>query len=276
MVLYTTENHRIQRHEDIAAYIDVMDDARTVEGRTYTISDYHPKYAPSVTTLMDSGNTLMGWYARKAAEKAHDLHKDGVKRTKKAFVAVAQAAPVVEAKHAADIGTEIHALAWHLYAYRRRYADGMTQDKVDAWIADRTDNIQIQRALRAWYDFLPVLDSLTLVGSEYKFVYDCPLIGWPDFSYAGTVDGVFRDDDGRLFIIDIKTGRMYGYNENAYQLGAYAKALDADHATIVHLNKYTGDFDLIDINIEEAFDGFIARALARLYDAKQFRYYTLL
>ena len=59
--------------------------------------------------------------------------------------------------------------------------------------------------------------GMTLVASE--------LMVWhPEYEYGGTIDLVGRLNDGSLAVIDVKTGGVY--NEAAYQLAAYATALE--------------------------------------------------
>ena len=46
----------------------------------------------------------------------------------------------------------------------------------------------------------------------------------PSEYYAGGIDAVARTEDGELVVIDFKTGGLY--DEAAYQLAAYAVALE--------------------------------------------------
>ena len=60
---------------------------------------------------------------------------------------------------------------------------------------------------------------LTMEATEYP-------VWHPIYAYAGTVDLVARDADGRLVVVDWKRSKDI-YNEHAYQVAAYAVAIEA-------------------------------------------------
>ena len=155
---------------------------------------------PGVTTVL--GDTL-GWSKGALIAWAHRLGKEG--------------RSLSERDAAADKGTATHALAWAILGH---------DDGTEISDAQREEcEPNARRVADA------ILARWTIVAIERAIVGD---------GYAGTIDLIARDGEGRIGIVDLKTGRGI-YDEVAIQLGAYAALWDgassetpASWAAVIH------------------------------------------
>ena len=115
------------------------------------------------------------------------------------MIAKAKARPDEVRDAAAEFGTMAHTAIELLSRYNHR-----------------TDSPDMQRVLEAFEDWRDS-SGLTIELSEV-------MVWHPSEYYAGGIDAVARTEDGELVVIDFKTGGLY--DEAAYQLAAYAVALE--------------------------------------------------
>ena len=150
---------------------------------------------PGVTSVM--GETL-GWSKQGLIQWAFKLGKEG--------------RSLSERDKAADKGTATHALTWRILGHD----DGTELD--DADIAEHEPNAR--RVANA------ILSRWKIVHVELPIVCD---------THAGTIDLIVRDKDGRVGVVDLKTGKGV-YNEVAVQLGAYSRLYGqpVDFAAVIH------------------------------------------
>lgn len=150
---------------------------------------------PGVTTVMGEG---LGWSKNGLIAWAHKLGKEG--------------RSLSERDKAADKGTATHALTWRILGHD----DGTELD--DADIAEHEPNAR--RVADA------ILSRWTILHVELAIVSE---------THAGTIDLIVRDEQGRVGVVDLKTGKGV-YDEVAIQLGAYAVLYGqpVDFAAIIH------------------------------------------
>jgi hypothetical protein len=115
------------------------------------------------------------------------------------MIAKARARPDEVRDAAAEFGTLAHAAIELLCRFNHR-----------------TDSPDMQRVLEAFEDWRDS-SGLTIELSEV-------MVWHPYEHYAGGIDAVARTEAGELVVIDFKTGGLY--DEAAYQLAAYAIALE--------------------------------------------------
>ncbi|HSN44489.1 MAG TPA: ATP-dependent DNA helicase [Propionibacteriaceae bacterium] len=129
---------------------------------------------------------------------------------------------------AANLGSVIHVLAQH--------ADELTPDELPERLDDVWEHIQFDAAwleaseradassaLERYVEWGSATVARELVGVEVEFSVEVPLPG-ERVVLAGKVDRLERDAEGRLVIVDLKTGRQAltrGQAEASDQLGAY-------------------------------------------------------
>lgn len=150
---------------------------------------------PGVTSVM--GETL-GWSKNGLIAWAHKLGKEG--------------RSLSERDKAADKGTATHALTWRILGHD----DGTELDDDDV----REHELNARRVANA------ILSRWKIVHVELPIVTD---------THGGTIDLIVRDKDGRVGVVDLKTGKGV-YNEVAVQLGAYAALYGqpVDFAAVIH------------------------------------------
>ena len=150
---------------------------------------------PGVTTVMGEG---LGWSKNGLIAWAHKLGKEG--------------RSLSERDKAADKGTATHALTWRILGHD----DGTELDDDD--IAEHEPNAR--RVADA------ILARWTIVHVELAIVSE---------THAGTIDLIVRDSEGRVGVVDLKTGKGV-YDEVAVQLGAYSRLYGqpVDFAAIIH------------------------------------------
>ena len=230
-------------------------------GRTYAVK-YNGITVPSVTTILNNTPaSLLEWKLKTAVTAAIDLERDDVKRTKKGTIAAAMRAPDDIADRAADIGNDVHYMAWEFVNEYNQHTADWNEHAINAWIADHNldGSEEVHNAMRAWAEFVKVMTPFTVQQYEQSFVYTDNFEG---FGYGGAVDGLIRSDSGELIALDIKTGRVIDARA-ALQVAAYAEAFDADRAMIVHCPKWAGAHVLpIEIDIDKAYDVFCDVAVA--------------
>ena len=150
---------------------------------------------PGVTSVM--GETL-GWSKQGLIQWAFKLGKEG--------------RSLSERDKAADKGTATHALTWRILGHD----DGTELDDDDV----REHELNARRVANA------ILSRWKIVHVELPIVCD---------THAGTIDLIVRDKDGRVGVVDLKTGKGV-YNEVAVQLGAYSRLYGqpVDFAAVIH------------------------------------------
>lgn len=149
------------------------------------------KKVPGVTTVMGEG---LGWSKNGLIAWAHKLGKEG--------------RSLSERDKAADKGTATHALTWRILGHD----DGTELDDDDV----REHEPNARRVADV------ILSRWTIVHVELAIVTD---------TYAGTIDLIVRDEQGRVGVVDLKTGKGV-YDEVAVQLGAYADLYHRQHGVI--------------------------------------------
>lgn len=150
---------------------------------------------PGVTTVM--GETL-GWSKQGLIQWAFKLGKEG--------------RSLSERDKAADKGTATHALTWRILGHD----DGTELDDDDV----REHEPNARRVADA------ILSRWTILHVELAIVSE---------THAGTIDLIVRDEQGRVGVVDLKTGKGV-YDEVAVQLGAYSRLYGqpVDFAAVIH------------------------------------------
>lgn len=170
---------------------------------------------PGVTTVMGSN---LGWSKNGLIQWAHKLGKEG--------------RSLSERDKAADKGTATHALTWRILGHD----DGTELDDDDV----REHEPNARRVADA------ILARWTIVHVELAIVSE---------THAGTIDLIVRDSEGRVGIVDLKTGKGV-YDEVAVQLGAYMGLYGQpiDFAAVIHA--HPGEpLSVIDIDGETLLHG---------------------
>lgn len=108
-----------------------------------------------------------------------------------------------------DIGTALHADA---HAFDDRDLDWSTVDP------------RVHPYLRAWESFR---ENTHVVPTTRERRVFHPVLG-----YAGTLDGIFEQDNGRLVLVDIKTGDPTD-SGCAFQTAAYQAAYTFEHPDVI-------------------------------------------
>ena len=164
---------------------------------------------PSVTTVLkviDKSVPMMGWARRKAYESvAAALTEYGPPDDNEDYgiwcdriIGVARKPPK---RTAADDGTDTHALIAAVLNHGSPLVPEHLRPAVQG----------AQEMISDW--------RLEVLATELP-------VWHPEGLYAGTIDSVARDADGRLVIMDWKRAKSI-YPEHGYQLAAYASALEA-------------------------------------------------
>lgn len=190
------------------------------------------KPVPSVTTIINrlgKGDALVQWAANCAADyilEQTSAWPDGYRLSQGTIANLCQEARTAHrAKKdaAADIGTRVH-----------EYAKLILQGKSPPEPLDGP----AQKAIEAFWRWVEG-HKIRPIAVERRVLSARHL-------YAGTTD-FFGDIDGRLSVLDFKTGRGV-YDEAWWQTSAYLLALDEELQLaeiparwIVHLNKETGE-----------------------------------
>ena len=172
----------------------------------------HDELLPSVTTclkIIDKSGPLMGWAKNVMADKFRseliEENSQGKFPTKEAWVDAvvirAKKRPDQERDEAADAGTTAH---------------GLIADIIEGGKPSVPEVLTpaVQGAMEFLSDY-----NLTVEAVEQR-------VWHPVYGYAGTVDCIARDPDGRLIVIDWKRAKAL-YPEYAYQVAAYADAVEA-------------------------------------------------
>ena len=205
--------------------------------RLYSVDGYDEDF-PSVTTVLQvmdkpwlapwKTNLMMGKFRSEFIDRYNRLVRLGVSPWPSnegragelalpwldSMLEKAKARPDEVRDAAAEFGTMAHAAIELLCRY-----------------GHRTDSPDMQRVLEAFEEWQDS-SGLTIELSEV-------MVWHPDEHYAGGIDAVARTEDGELVVIDFKTGGLY--DEAAYQLSAYAVALEeltgepVKHAWVVRI-----------------------------------------
>ena len=173
----------------------------------------HEELLPSVTTILkviDKSGPLVGWARKDTLEKvgkelhsyaARPLNGDDYTLWVNGVLECAKDRIYRTKDEAADAGNAAH----------RLIAELLHGGKPD--IPD---------------ELAPAVCGALEMVSDYGLTVEaveCPV--WhPRYEYAGTVDLIARDTDGRLVVVDWKRAKGI-YDEHAYQVAAYARAVEA-------------------------------------------------
>lgn len=184
--------------------------ARDRSGRRYMIPDPAPDgppiECPSVTTILNNLNkpALVNWAAIEVAKYAYTERDTWHRLEERAAVDLLKRAPYRNSRKKMDIGSAVHiAIDAHL-------KQGTAAAHFDPPEVDDLDLLPyIAGALRFLDDHVDrvIRSEVTFVNLTYR--------------YAGTCDLVAKLDDGRIAVVDWKTGKRL-YPEVALQLAAYA------------------------------------------------------
>lgn len=186
--------------------------ARDRTGRRYMIPDPAPDgpvvECPSVTTILNKINkpALVNWAALEVAKFAVSNPDKWMSLDEQAAVDVLKRAPYRNSRKKMDIGSAVH-LA------------------IDTWIkAGKPDSITNPTELDN-LDLLPYIAGAIRFLNDHvrKIVRSEVTFANLTYRYAGTCDLVATLNDGRVAVIDWKSGKRL-YPEVALQLAAYANA----------------------------------------------------
>lgn len=157
---------------------------------------------PGVTTILNEGMpkpALINWAANATAEAAINRWDELGDMGPADRLKVLKAARYEDRDQAAKRGTEVHALAERLMLGQEVDVPDALRGHVESYVRFLDD-----------YNPEPVLTEVTVVNYTH--------------GYAGTLDMVFHQGDGRNILADIKTTRSGIYGETALQLAAYRYA----------------------------------------------------
>ena len=178
---------------------------------THHYEDGNGERIPGVTTIISDGlpkPALVGWGIKSVAEYAVDEWETLADLAPTDKLKALKGAPYRDRDQAARRGTEVHAIADDLVNGREATVPDELAGHVQGYL-NFLDDWKVE----------PVLTEST--------VY---YLG-ADWAYAGTLDLIYTDRDGRTILADVKTNRGGVYGDTAFQLAAYRFAshfLDAD------------------------------------------------
>jgi hypothetical protein len=173
-------------------------------GHSYLIDG---RDAPGVTTILQAlaKPALIEWAANTTAEYAIDHWSDLLDMTPSARLATLKGARWGENRRAIRRGLSVHHLAWQLAAGVEVEIPDDLAGPVESYV----------RFLDEWNP-TPILSESVVASRRFR--------------YCGTLDLLARTPDGRVWLLDVKTGKGI-YGETGLQLAAYARAdvyLDED------------------------------------------------
>jgi hypothetical protein len=171
---------------------------------THHYEDGNGTRIPGVTTIIGDGlpkPALVGWGISSVASYAVDEWDTLTDLPPTEKLKALKGAPYRDRDKAARRGTEVHALADDLVNGREVSVPAELDGHVQAYL-NFLDDWQVE----------PVLTEAT--------VY---YLG-EDWAYAGTLDIIYTDRDGRTILADVKTNRGGVYGDTAFQLAAYRYA----------------------------------------------------
>ena len=194
----------------------------------------------SVTGVL--GNTvakpaLQGWYNKQGREAVTEVLSPTIGKllTSKILddsIEQAKKRPYKTSRESADVGTRAHDL-FHRHivnARQRRTAPGGYRIQATQFATD------LHIVYESFLEFEKSHISKWLA-SEFA-VYSS------FFGYAGSVDALAMDNEGRYMVIDFKTGSRL-YPENALQVAAYANALSIPLAEATNDNLEWDTWDML-------------------------------
>jgi hypothetical protein len=195
---------------------------------THHYEDGNGTRIPGVTTIISDGlpkPALVGWGIKSVAEYALDEWDTLADMPPTDRLKSLKGAPYRDRDKAARRGTEVHAIADDLVNGRDATVPPELTGHIDGYL----------KFLDEW-NVEPVLTEAT--------VY---YLG-ADWAYAGTLDLIYTDRDGRTILADVKTNRGGVYGDTAFQLAAYRFAgrfmgedgephdmLDVDACAVIHV-----------------------------------------
>lgn len=178
-----------------------VDEVTRYGNPTHHYIDGNGRKIPGVTTILSKGMpkpALVGWGIKSVAEYAVDEWDTLADLAPTERLKALKGAPYRDRDKAARRGTEVHGIADDLINGRPATVPAELDGHVNAYLA----------FLEEWH-VEPVLTEAT--------VY---LLGAAR-AWAGTLDLIYTDKDGRTILADVKTTRSGVYGETAYQLAAY-------------------------------------------------------
>ena len=200
----------------------------------YRVSGYD-ELLPSVTTIqkvIDDGKSgkFMGYARKDALEKVgKELHSYAAR-------------PLNGDDYTLWVNGVLECAKDRIYRTKDEAADaGNAAHRLIAELLQGGDPDIPEELVPAVYEALEMVSDyrLTIEATEYP-------VWHPIYAYAGTVDLVARDADGRLVVVDWKRSKGV-YDEHAYQVAAYAVAIEAltgedvAAAYVVRLPKESGE-----------------------------------
>jgi len=193
------------------------------------------KELPSVTTVLKvwPKPALYNWYAKRGREAMAEYLSDYLGEPispglLEDAVAAAKIAPRRDAQEAADLGTMAHSII------------SMELAGQEVTVPPELDSV-----MRSFHDWQRD-EHLTLVDSETAVYAD---------RYAGTIDALFKRDNGAFLLVDFKTSKKIYSPEYDVQVFGYVDAISASLAGSVHidgqiirLGKEEPEFEVLEIN----------------------------
>lgn len=217
----------------------------------YTIGE-DPKFYQGVTGILGviSKFALIPWTAKETAlymqkrvsqfaHRAYEMDLELlVRRAKKQHRFIKE--------KAAEVGSYAHSL------FDKRIKEGIELE---------------ENPYKESFDFWLKNEKLKIIAGDLK-------IGSKTYGYGGSLDAVGVDDNGRLWVIDFKTGKSI-WDSHAYQVGSYAQALmetygldQMPEGVIVRFEKDKPQFERKEVlNIRDSFNTFLHAK--QIFDAEK-------
>ena len=235
----------------LPAYRGVTVELTPRYGQHWYRVDGETELLPSVTSILkiiDKSGPLMNWSRKLVIDRAREELKGFVSDRSyprhpsdeeiENALAKAKAAPDKVRDESAELGTLAH-------------------ECINEILSGREPEVpdEVRPAVYGAIDWSSEM-GLEVVATESR-------IWHPVHRYAGTVDFIGRDPEGRLVVADWKRSKGL-YPEHAYQGAAYAKAVNhlhggASRAYVVRLPLHQGDrYEFHEVDIEPAFQAYLA------------------
>ena len=229
------------KYEDIDLYFDPVK-------HTYLVNNKIVRSVTGVTSIGVPKPQLISWLVntpmREAKSQLNKLLDEGKKLDRvsleRVFLESSEKTEKIK-KDAGLVGTVVHGLV-------EDYLKGKE-------LPEQTD----KKVIACWNNFLKWWDK-----QEYTPVEIEKKIYSKNYNYAGTLDLVVKDKEGKLVLIDIKTSNSVSFDYHL-QLNAYKFAYEEEtkspisSALIVRLPKQGGKIEVVDGVISKSmFDAFLS------------------